>query len=306
MSDVKLAPGEKLLELRLDVVRLDGGTQSRAAINQEKVGEYGERLEQLPPVIVYFDGSHYWLASGFHRCLAHHKNKRKSITCIVRTGTVRDATLFSVSENAEHGLPRTREDNRHICRMLLTDDEWKEWSDREIAEKGKVGRWLVGEVRKELKEEGKARREKEAEEKRLAEEKAKQETAAKEQAEKDKIKDGWVAPGKKAEQQSADSASGNGSVADPASEKNGDVRTYRSKHGTTSQMDVSGIKEGNKKPDRFAIRKERDPDEQDEIAKQLKRSIPKAIKQAKRLGWTWDAFADECRKFWEEMPVAGE
>jgi hypothetical protein len=44
-------------------VRLDGGTQSRAAIDQDTVDEYAEALwaqAVLPPVLVVFDDAEYW------------------------------------------------------------------------------------------------------------------------------------------------------------------------------------------------------------------------------------------------------
>ena len=48
--------------------------QSRAEFSEEHAKELAEPLkcgELLPPVIVFFDGQKYWLASGFHRLRAH-------------------------------------------------------------------------------------------------------------------------------------------------------------------------------------------------------------------------------------------
>ena len=55
--------------------------------------------------------------------------------------------LKSCATNAEHGKPRTNEDKRQKVLMLLEDEEWKNWSDREIARQCKVGHPLVGELR---------------------------------------------------------------------------------------------------------------------------------------------------------------
>ena len=61
--------------LRLDRIRLDGGTQSREVINDDVVAEYAEVYadEQadppMPPVTVFWDKSNLWLVDGFQVCL---------------------------------------------------------------------------------------------------------------------------------------------------------------------------------------------------------------------------------------------
>jgi hypothetical protein len=146
--------------LALEQVRTDGGTQARVTLDDATVDEYVEVLVQLgtgaapgqlfPPVVVFFDGTDYWLADGFHRKAAHKKAGRKQILCEVRQGTKRDAILYAVGANARHGLRRTNEDKRIAVRRLLTDDEWSQWSDREIARRCGVGHPLVAELRAEL------------------------------------------------------------------------------------------------------------------------------------------------------------
>lgn len=299
MTRVTSCAAEKILELRLDQVEIGGGTQSRAAINNEVVNDYAEKLDALPPAVVFHDGSHYWLAAGFHRYFGHKKAGRKTIACIVRTGTVRDAILFSVGENEEHGLRRTREDRRHICWMLLSDKEWKKWSDREIARQGKVSHWLVGEVRREIKEEEKARREKEKAEKEAAEERARKEAEEKAAAERARVKDGWVRPGQKKEEAPPPKTEGVTGCA-ASEEEEGQERAYTTKHGTTATMKTGGVNKGR---DRNTVRAERDAGEKKKIEKQLARSIPKAVRQAKRLGWDEEAFIEECRKIWRSIPV---
>src|SRR5262245_29293756 len=49
----------------LDQLRLDGGTQPRASIDEALVEEYAEAIEggaEIPPVVAFFDGNNYWLA----------------------------------------------------------------------------------------------------------------------------------------------------------------------------------------------------------------------------------------------------
>lgn len=138
-------------EIDLDSIRIDGGTQSRVTIDEEVVSQYAEILDEMPPVIAFFDGVEYWLADGFHRFLASRKANRAKIRVAVRQGTVRAAQLFAAGANGQHGLRRSREDLRKSVSMLLRDGEWSVWSDREIAEHCSVSHTFVGRMREEAK-----------------------------------------------------------------------------------------------------------------------------------------------------------
>lgn len=133
-------------------IRTDGGTQPRAAIDPEVVAEYAEAMGRnvdFPPVTVFFDGSRYWLADGFHRLEAAAAAGADDIDADIRQGTLRDAVLFSLGANAGHGLRRTNEDKRRAVMRALSDPEWKKWSDRAIAEKCSVSDRFVNAMRAE-------------------------------------------------------------------------------------------------------------------------------------------------------------
>ena len=107
------AEGVKTVEppqdIYLEVINIKGGTQPRAAIDQETVKEYAELYKTghvLPPVVVFFDGAEYWLADGFHRFHARKKAGLDKLPCDVRQGTQRDAILHSVGANASHEIGR--------------------------------------------------------------------------------------------------------------------------------------------------------------------------------------------------------
>jgi hypothetical protein len=122
--------------LQLDQIRIDGGTQPRVATDEDVVAEYADLYSEgvdLPPVTVFHDGSTYWLADGFHRYWASKRAEREAIAADIQHGTRRDAILYSVGANATHGLRRTNEDKRKAIQTLLDDEEWGQWSNREIA-----------------------------------------------------------------------------------------------------------------------------------------------------------------------------
>lgn len=142
-----------MAKLELTKIRIDGGTQPRAELNQATVAEYAEVMTaggNLPPPTVFHDGTDHWLADGFHRFFAHRKIGALTIEVEVIQGTQRDAVLYAVGANAAHGLRRTKEDRRKAVLTLLQDAEWSAWSDREIARRCSVEHRLVASVRASL------------------------------------------------------------------------------------------------------------------------------------------------------------
>lgn len=138
------------MKLSIGLIRTDGGTQPRASLNEETTRDYMlDMLDgaQFPPITVFYDGSEYWLADGFHRVQAALQANIAEIEAQVIQGTRRDAVLHSVSANATHGLRRTNEDKRRAVLTLLNDLEWVKLSDREIARRASVSQPFVSALR---------------------------------------------------------------------------------------------------------------------------------------------------------------
>jgi len=131
----------------------DGGAQMRVEMRVETVNDYANDMldgATFPPVVVFYDGSDYWLGEGYHRVEATRKISRETIVAEIRQGTARDAILYGIGANATHGLRRTQADKRRAVERLLKDPEWARWSDRKIAEVAKVDHKTVGTIRREL------------------------------------------------------------------------------------------------------------------------------------------------------------
>lgn len=121
--------------LDMSVVRIDGDTQPRTAINPGIVQEYAEAMEageDFPPVTIVHDGAAYWLVDGFHRFFAHRRLSRQQIKADVVAGELHDARWMSLAANKSHGLRRMPTD---IAKAVATALKLRvDLSDRAIAE----------------------------------------------------------------------------------------------------------------------------------------------------------------------------
>lgn len=137
-------------KLNLLAIKIDGGTQARVSLNQDVVKEYAESMREgdvFPPVTVFFDGSEYWLADGFHRYFATNFNGYTSIEADVKNGTLEDAILFAFAANGKRGLSMTAEDIRNIIYAMLRHPEWSKWTNTAIAKHIGVSSMTVGRVK---------------------------------------------------------------------------------------------------------------------------------------------------------------
>jgi hypothetical protein len=154
-NHLKLVKSSEMVDLSL--INLDESVQSRTGFDQETIDEYIEawnKGDKFPPVELYFDGTTYWVGDGFHRIRSRlEANIRgNKIEAIVHSGDRRDAILHSVGANSKHGLRRTNEDKRHAVEILLRDEEWMQWSNREIARQADVSEFLVRSTRKAIRD----------------------------------------------------------------------------------------------------------------------------------------------------------
>jgi len=133
------------------------GLQTRVALNEEVVAEYGEILRgggTLPPVIVFRDDLTDRLADGFHRLEAARRLGRIDIEAEVHDGDKTAALRYALKANAAHGLRRTNEDKRNALqiawdnrRSLFGHDP----SKRELAAACAVSDYLAWDFIKETK-----------------------------------------------------------------------------------------------------------------------------------------------------------
>ena len=141
-------------KVKLNDIKIDGGTQSRVAIDQPTVYDYLECMkagDEFPPMITVFDGSTHWLVDGYHRYQAYKILGIKEVEVDYKPGTQLEAQIMSFGVNGRHGKPRTNEDKRKAVEAALIHEMLKEKTDYELAKICSVSQPFVAGVRDPVK-----------------------------------------------------------------------------------------------------------------------------------------------------------
>lgn len=142
-----------MIRLPISSIRLDGGTQPRAAINAQAVSDYMNDMDsgaEFPPVDVFYDGTNHWLADGFHRINAAEKAGRHEIDCEVHQGTQQDAQWYSFGVNKGNGLRRSNQDKQRAVKAALQHPGGTGLSDGQIAVHVGVSDQMVRNYRRQI------------------------------------------------------------------------------------------------------------------------------------------------------------
>lgn len=136
--------------IKLEEIRLDGGTQCRVKLNQHQICDYRDRMKegaQFPLLETVFDGAFHWLTDGFHR---YHAMKLLGVTETEvrwKAGTQQDAVLEALKANSTHGLTLTNADKHNKIKMALSIPGYDQKSNYEIAKICGLSHTFVGAVR---------------------------------------------------------------------------------------------------------------------------------------------------------------
>jgi hypothetical protein len=105
---------------------------------------------RLPPVLLVETAKKQLiLADGITRFEAARRSGIDAIPATINQGTLRDAILLNIMENARHGVPLTIAERRRAAQRLLTDSEWRTISDREIGRRCGLDNKTVNSLRRE-------------------------------------------------------------------------------------------------------------------------------------------------------------
>src|SRR5262249_27333925 len=112
----------KAVELKLDRIRTDGGTQARKDRNEAAVHDYAQLYLQAkqegrpcpwPPLKTVYDGENDWLYDGFHRLEGAVGAGLETVPVSRVSGDVEQAKWLACGENTGHGIRRTNKDKRN-------------------------------------------------------------------------------------------------------------------------------------------------------------------------------------------------
>jgi ParB-like nuclease domain len=121
-------------------VVVDGGTQSRADLNDDVVEQLAEAIGNgaiLPPIDVFHTGGRHVVVDGFHRLAAHKSANVEMIDAIVHQGDLEEAQWFSFAANKQHdivGLKRSNADKRRAVQAALRHPKSETMSNVALAE----------------------------------------------------------------------------------------------------------------------------------------------------------------------------
>lgn len=141
---------------KLDEIRIDGNTQSREELDHAQVKHYAELMKMgtvFEAPVVFFDGSSYWLADGFHRYFAHKSNGALEIEVTVMEGTVDEAMFYGISANGPHGMRPKPGDIRKGIFWVLNHSTYGQMSNNAIAKHMHISPLTVAKYRAEWEEE---------------------------------------------------------------------------------------------------------------------------------------------------------
>ena len=136
-------------------IRRDASIQPRTRLNNETVAAYTQLIREgevrFPPVIVFYDGSEYLLADGFHRAAAVEEAGETMVFAEIRSGTREDAIRYACGANSTHGLPLTNKDKNRVVNRMLDSENSKpveqRLSERDIAKHCGVSQAFVNKLK---------------------------------------------------------------------------------------------------------------------------------------------------------------
>lgn len=148
MNHLQAQIGSSITRLNLSKIILDQEIQPRSELNETVIEKYSEAMQigaQFPPITVFYDGSKYWLADGFHRVQAKKAIGGRKILAEVRFGARRDAIFYAVGANRTHGLSLCNADEHEFFDKVLYNNDRKtlispeEIKNRQRSRKHKIG-----------------------------------------------------------------------------------------------------------------------------------------------------------------------
>ena len=157
MATKKKATKKKfpIIKIKIEEILATASTQMRKKLDTATIKEYCEAAQNgavFPPVVVFTEkgGDRRVLADGFHRLHAFVDADIDTVKAEVRVGGQREAMIYAMGCNEEHGLRRTNADKRFAVEMMFKDPELRQLTQKQMAEICRVTRQTIGRVRDDM------------------------------------------------------------------------------------------------------------------------------------------------------------
>lgn len=124
------------MKIDISLIKIDGGTQFRAVIDQNLVQQYMEDMKEgdiFPAMLTMFDGTTHWLYDGFHRYQSYMLLGVREVEVDYKVGSQAEAQVAAFGVNGKHGKQRTVAEKRKIVLAAFEHPLTKNESMREIA-----------------------------------------------------------------------------------------------------------------------------------------------------------------------------
>lgn len=140
-------------EVDFEDIVVDISLQIRVELNEDRISDFVDIFEILPPMKLVRVEKQLLLADGFHRYYAAERRRAGRIKAAVIDGTYKEALLVAIRENCKSSLSLTRADKRKAVTQALMF--FPERANSWIAEEIGTSMQTVGSVREDLEKDGK-------------------------------------------------------------------------------------------------------------------------------------------------------
>lgn len=109
-------------KIKIDEIKIIDELYPRQDINEEKINEYAENLEVLPPIKI---NPNKILVDGFHRIKAHQRKDIREIKYEIENTPDEEVLSRAIELNATHGIQLSNKDKKRLAIKLFNGKNGK-------------------------------------------------------------------------------------------------------------------------------------------------------------------------------------
>jgi len=106
------------MRVKIAELKVNHGVMIRKSLDEDRIQEFTEIFDQLPPIKVFNVEGELLISDGFHRLAAAERLGLAEIEAEVRKGSRQDAIMEAISVNAKHGKPLSSEEKAEAVKRL--------------------------------------------------------------------------------------------------------------------------------------------------------------------------------------------